>query len=54
MQPLTPIKNIAFEGINSDNPLKWRKCLQDILFYIAKEEENFKLRLQYYNELKKN
>jgi hypothetical protein len=50
-EPLQPIKNIAFKAMQDDNPHKHKKALQDILWYIAKEEENFRLRIQYYENL---
>lgn len=50
-EPLRPIKHIAYDAINTGDSRKYEKALRDILFYIAREEENFNLRLGYYNQL---
>jgi hypothetical protein len=46
------IKHICYEALNSGDSDKHEHTLRDILFFIAKEEENAKLRFQYYDMLK--
>lgn len=50
-EPFTPIKMIAYDAINSGDPKKHERALRDILFFIRKEEEGFRLRIDYYNQL---
>ena len=40
-----PIKNIAREGLDNESP---KQALMKILRFIAKEEEHYRLRVEYY------
>jgi hypothetical protein len=44
------IKTIARLGLEREEQ---DRALRDILWYIAREEENFRIRHQYYNEVRR-
>lgn len=48
MELFKPIKEIATEALDTQNPKLMEKGLRDILWYIAKEEEYWVLRREYY------
>ena len=49
MEIFEPIKEIAKKGLdNSNTPYACERALRDILYYIDREDENWRLRKEYY------
>jgi hypothetical protein len=52
MNQLEPFKKICYDALNSGNPDAHEEALKKILWMIDKEEENMKLRFEYYKMLR--
>ena len=47
------IKIITTKAVKHKDPYVWKQALQDILWIIAREEENARIRYKYYQQNKR-